>query len=90
MLLKILCLSTTFNSEKSANTQESEQQDSVDQEIENLRLFLLKKIYLLKKLKSCLVGTETRKINTSCQVCKKISFDTTIFCLFWKVIFKRW
>ena len=45
MLLKILCLSTTFNSEKSANTQESEQQDSVDQEIENLRLFLLKKIY---------------------------------------------
>ena len=29
------------------------------------------------------------KIQTFCQVCKRESFGTTIFCLFWKVIFRN-
>ena len=52
---------------------------------QKLSFFWLKKIYLLKKLKklkSCLSGTQTKKIYRSCQVCKKVYFGTTIFYLF--------
>ena len=56
----------------SANTYESERKYSVDQEIEfEIIIFWLKNIYLLKKLKklkSSLGETKTRKIHTSCQV----------------------
>ena len=55
----------TFKSKTSADTHESEKQDSVDQEIETeIKAFWLKTIYLLKKLKKlkyCLGGTQTRK-----------------------------
>ena len=49
------------------NTHESKQQDSVDQKVETeIRFFWLKKLSAeeVKRLKSCLGGTQTRKKNT--------------------------
>ena len=53
----------TLKLKTSANTHESKQQDSVDQEHET-DFFWFKKIYLLKKLKklnSCLGGAQAKK-----------------------------
>ena len=52
---------STFKSEGNANTHESEQQDSVDQEIETEIKAFLAEENLSAKLKSCLGGIQTKK-----------------------------
>ena len=77
----------TFKSETSAYTHESEQQDSVDQEIETeIKAFLAENNLPAEEVKEAEVlswwNSNKKKIHTSRQVFKKVSFGTTIFCLF--------
>ena len=75
-----LLLYSTFKSERSANNHESEQQDSVNQEIETeIKAFLAEEVKEDEVLS--LWNSNKKKIYTSCQVCKKVSFGSTILCL---------
>ena len=81
-----MLLVSSFKPETSVNTQESEPIDLVDQEIktEN-KLYLAKENLSAQKVEEAEIlswWNSYKKVHSFCQVCKKVSFGTTIFCLF--------